>query len=521
MSSFSWFLLACLVALNYLRIALIDPSARGPKCGNVPSSSYVDPSPHRLLGGGAASRSSIACDTYVLIYAYFAMILLTVMAVGVYYIATVYLDRIIHKSLLIDKIADKGRHAYEKSLVLMIRKDKMLAHGISTVAMNISEGDDGETEHGHGHGHGHGKGHGHGHKKGHGHEKHATPSHTSIQVTSHEDDHHESDPPKEPAPKGSYALFRRRTSAIVSGFGEAFAPVGGGDLSDIFLFKSPGIFFKAVEAVLLFQCFAISIVFTQLLPLNVSTAKGGGWYVGFIILIMMNFYIIQMILNKSVLLRSVHSLERAIAGKICEDTVAERTAIANLREVVTAKLVHERIPAKERRSFLKTYFFQYDVRQTGEISRADFLRILGDLNIYMSTESFGLLWQVVDNDLSNKLDWLEISELFFPAAEKDDAPKLSNDIPAIIELRASMHKMLEDAKIPVFNWEEYIHTAFNKYDTDGSEEIDEVEFGAMLTSLDVRVTTKVLREVFSTIDLCQDGSISYDDFFAFIFPEIN
>jgi Ca2+-binding EF-hand superfamily protein len=296
---------------------------------------------------------------------------------------------------------------------------------------------------------------------------------------------------------------------------------GENDLSGIFLFKQPGIFFMAVEAVLLFQCFAISIVCTQLLPLNVSTAKNGGWYIGFILLIGINFCIIQMILNKSVLLRSVHSLERAIAGKVCEDTVGERNAIANLREVVTAKLLREKVPQKDRRAFLKTFFFQYDVRQTGEIGKADFLRLLGDLNIYMSKESFQLLWQVVDYDLSDKLDWLEISELFFPAVKKEEEAGARNDMPALTELRSSMHKMLEDAKIPVYNWEEHLHTAFKKYDTDGSDEIDEGEFGAMLTSLNVQVTTKVLKDVFSTIDLCQDGSISYDDFFAFVFPEMN
>lgn len=120
-----------------MRVAVIDPTARGPNCSNVPKSIYNDPSAadddnlitHRMLF--AVKESSIACTTYILIYAYICAALLSFVAIIIYIMATLYVDRIIHVSLTVDKIETKGRYAYEESLAFMIRKDRMIIHNIT------------------------------------------------------------------------------------------------------------------------------------------------------------------------------------------------------------------------------------------------------------------------------------------------------------------------------------------------------------------------------------------------------
>ena len=90
------------------------------------------------------------------------------------------------------------------------------------------------------------------------------------------------------------------------------AGVGGEvNMNSIFTCSSPSLFFRSVDALLLFQCFFMAIVFTQLIPLvsyGLVTVYNPGWIVGFILLILFNFYIIQLMLNKAVLLRAVYQV---------------------------------------------------------------------------------------------------------------------------------------------------------------------------------------------------------------------
>ena len=83
------------------------------------------------------------------------------------------------------------------------------------------------------------------------------------------------------------------------------------NMNGIFTCSSPGLFFRSVDALLLFQCFFMAIVFTQLIPLltyGLTSVYNPGWIVGFILLILFNFYIIQLMLNKAVLLRAVYQV---------------------------------------------------------------------------------------------------------------------------------------------------------------------------------------------------------------------
>ena len=131
------------------------------------------------------------------------------------------------------------------------------------------------------------------------------------------------------------------------------------NLASIFLFQSPAMYFRAVEALLLFQCFYISLVATQLIPMATKIGHNlGGFIVGFIIPILFIFYVIQLTLNKTVLLRAVFELEREIAGKVVEFAKEEKVAVKKMKDAVFQKLNDEEIPPEEWNTFLKEYFFR-------------------------------------------------------------------------------------------------------------------------------------------------------------------
>ena len=206
-------------------------------------------------------------------------------------------------------------------------------------------------------------------------------------------------------------------------------------MRNIFFFRSPKAYFKAVEAILLLQCFYIAMVFTQMLPI----LSNGGWIVGFILPVPLILYILQRIMTKAVLLRAVYELNREVTALVLEDTREENASIDKLRAAVFNKLKEDRVPEDQWMDTVKIYFFKYDVKNEGQCGEREFQRILGDLGIFMTHHSFKLLWTAVDKDLSGGLDPDEVIALFKPEEPADDD---DNDLPAVVALRGQLQRLL-------------------------------------------------------------------------------
>ena len=150
-SAISWLIIACLVALNYFRIAVIDPTVAGSGCHNflkltVNTVSATPTSTHRLLGSASGSSSSATdefsgqdtssvttpndCVTYMLLYSYICASILTLMGLVIYYCAIRYEKRLLQCSLKADGIDNHKnlRYSFVNSLQLMIRRERMIAY---------------------------------------------------------------------------------------------------------------------------------------------------------------------------------------------------------------------------------------------------------------------------------------------------------------------------------------------------------------------------------------------------------
>ena len=480
---------------------VVDPTAKhGPCSEHLPE---VDDEVVLSEAKRAIARHVAACTTYVLIYAYTLAAILSCATLVIYFASTVYLDRIVVRSLTVDRIGIKGRFAYKESLVIMIRRDKVAAHNVldqSIVALTkrkpshsqrgdmaclIAESKERELLRAH------------------------YSSFSSIYTMN--------------AFKMKLLnLLKWRHKPAIRTIEEEES-----DLSNIFLFSSPFLFFKSVEAILLFQCFYISMVATQLIPLVKSSFHNASWVVGFLIPIGFNFLVIQMILNKTVLLRSVYQLNREVAGRVCEDVAEERLAVAHLRQKMAEKLREGDIADTERRAFLRAYFFRYDLKGTGIVRRNDFRLILGDLRIYMSRESFTLLWQAVDFDLSGGLDWDEIENLFFPAFklntdDNEEKNDLNNDVSvvsnsintALSSFQEALQKLLLESYLAPSECDQYIQNICDELSKNEYNQMKIDGFERILKSMKITVNKSVLKELFAYLDINKNGQFDSIDFFG-------
>jgi Ca2+-binding EF-hand superfamily protein len=108
--------------------------------------------------------------------------------------------------------------------------------------------------------------------------------------------------------------------------------------------------------------------------------------------------------------------------------------------------------------------------------------------------------------------------LFFPPAKLEKFHDDPNDNPAIKQLRLALRSMLAGYNLPVCEWENYLHHFFNELDSDGSKDLDIVEFEKMLLSMDIILMPEKIRSAFDTVDTNKSETISYNELFNVIFP---
>lgn len=113
-----------------------------------------------------------------------------------------------------------------------------------------------------------------------------------------------------------------------------------------------------------------------------------------------NFHMIQRILHKAVQIKSVVQLDKRVFGLVCEESAFEKEAIENLGARIRRNLKDLRIRECDWITCIRQIFKEYDVDDSGELDTTEFLAFLGNLDVFMTQESFRLLWECLDFDLS-------------------------------------------------------------------------------------------------------------------------
>ena len=105
------------------------------------------------------------------------------------------------------------------------------------------------------------------------------------------------------------------------------------EMHKVFAFGSPAFFFKQVELALFLQCVFISFTFTQLIPLAYSLASNSSamWAFGYLVPVVVNYYIFRATLCKMVQIRAVVELDKKIFGEVAEEAEFEKVRQQHLR----------------------------------------------------------------------------------------------------------------------------------------------------------------------------------------------
>jgi len=116
------------------------------------------------------------------------------------------------------------------------------------------------------------------------------------------------------------------------------------------------------------------------------------------------------------------------------------------------------------------------------------------------------------------LDPDEILELFSPEEEvKEDG-----DLPAVKTLRLCLQKLLMEKGLPIKDWEDFVKSEYDKYDTDGSGNIDKEEFYGMLEGLGIFLDSEEEKEaLLNAVDKDKSGVITFDEMWNIVFPSNN
>jgi Ca2+-binding EF-hand superfamily protein len=280
------------------------------------------------------------------------------------------------------------------------------------------------------------------------------------------------------------------------------------NMDSLFLWKMPSLYFRAVSIALLLQCFYIAICATQLIPMVTQVNRSAGWIIGLIIPAILNFLVLKMLLNKAVMLRAVFEIDKDVVGKVCEDTLEEIRVVENLRNAVHENLRREEIPPNEWKNYIMGIFNKYDYNQSGNVDEAEFRDFFGDLKIYMSPESFSLVWNVIDFDLSGEVTWDEVFVLLF--THEKEAFKLELEV--LQDIREALNDHLTELGVADEEKVNHLKKLFDGYDDNKSGSIARKEFKDIFKLVGLGVSERVFRLVFAAIDTDNSGMISWEEF---------
>ena len=95
-----------------------------------------------------------------------------------------------------------------------------------------------------------------------------------------------------------------------------------------------------------------------------------------------------------------------------------------------------------------------------------------------------------------------------------------NESRAISDLRFRVRGNLHKGNIPPQQWIKFVHNLFKRYDTDENGYLNKAEFRILLQDVDIFLGNATYTLVWKLIDSDQSNSISWDELYLLLFPEL-
>ena len=477
-SSYNWVILAILVAINQAKVAIFDAYRMEEVCGST----------HRKLGGGATES---ICYNYILQYALIMSVLMCVFTCTVSYFTSLYYKKMtdLAFSQIVPEYNKIGIRAtlYTKALKLLMKAEQ---------------------------------------------EEQAPDFNRKLALEQYESErrsrHYEKLHKRELLKKGSivndhffgrlkhYLHFKLVDNGVLSGESDHEHIQN----EEIYLFKDPFLFFQIVELTLLIQCFYIAVFLTQMVPIAQNTSEAGAWIVFMCLPIFINFFLIESMLSKVVLLHATTILEESIVAHVCQDTIEQDNILSTLRNKIHRQLPSSVNTPIKMFEFIQVIFEEIDKDKSGSIEQSEFRSFLGRMNVYLTKSHFEICWHKIDYDLSGGISFDEIFSFIFPGLRDT----LKQNLTTASLIREAFYVRCEQKGLPETAWRNEWEETFNGIDKDGNGFIDSDEFKVLLVELDLedKINAKNFNVILSALETSeQAGMITYHETLGLIFPNLD
>lgn len=186
------------------------------------------------------------------------------------------------------------------------------------------------------------------------------------------------------------------------------------DLSDIFLWSSPFLYFFMVEFALLAQCLYLALWATNFIMIARDSYYPKLWEAALLVPVPLNFWLIQKVIFSACTLKAVVSLDRDVADKICEEALDERNVTERLRKVIRSTLAGLSFEKVRWQGFLFEQFHLFKKEAAAGVTEKDFRLFLHSLQIFLTHTSVARIFAVIDFDRDGRVAWKDLSDIVFP-----------------------------------------------------------------------------------------------------------
>jgi len=186
------------------------------------------------------------------------------------------------------------------------------------------------------------------------------------------------------------------------------------DFSTIFMFSNAELYYFTVEFGLLIQCVYLAFWATNFVFVAMDSYYPVLWQIALIVPVPINFFIIKQMIFTSVMLKSIVSLNKFVADKICEDAVDERNVKHRVRKVIRTALRTMEIPKEEWHTFTEDQFMLFVPYNDRGLNQTNLRLFLHSMQIFLTDNTVSRIFSVLDFDRDNKILWEDLSPIIFP-----------------------------------------------------------------------------------------------------------
>lgn len=184
------------------------------------------------------------------------------------------------------------------------------------------------------------------------------------------------------------------------------------DLSEIYFFENPDLYFKAVEYAIMLNSLYLSLWACNFISV-VQFSFNNAWIVQIFMLIplLIVLPLLGEIVKVSSLLEAIADLDIDVIGSVLEEMEDKTRLIQELRLKILSRIVGE---SDDKKRIVARLFKEIDIDKNGLISPMEMRQMLRALSLHYSDAKFLRLYRAIDEDLNGSISEFELTLLIFP-----------------------------------------------------------------------------------------------------------